>query len=1008
MTAPVRKKRDSVSRNEPSVIAHFDDIMSGSTNIKVDPESCIRLTKVRGLSESGVCRLMSLYSGGSDSADGIASAGIALGSDIPIVVELTGSLRHFIHKHFKDMGLSGLDLESRVNSRQKWYGIIDGQHSHEAIMRLRSRDEKWAGFLWFVCLVRGGQSVDRYQQLARFQNARHNSSFFIESTFYDLISNLKQEYNKLKSKKTSCSGSSVVKAFIGMEVEEKRFRTLVQTANAVSRLPDAVINTIGEVCDSEYADLCLSNNSYNIKGSKTANEIMKVMDCRVFRKMLNITSLKSSRAFMNASGEKGERAQILTIYRARDVCKESMFKPVRHDIISKLFQLSVDAINEERKFLLFLSPSTWPEEMSILRSNLLRSTILDDQLESNRGEKRLLKALKDSFSRHFPAIAPQKLSKFCATIGISMTDEQQGGNVDSILESFNTNNKTTSVAVVSESPNSQLDAEDISNQDCTQNAPAAEFTTSCDIDPCLEGGVNDSEDIMSMMDQSLADEQTAELPREKTSNVHGRNSGTETPRNDERGSREDENVQKNNMKSDEQLLEDIGIKTHNIGWKLFESDFLESNSQRFDLIITEPPDAPSRSFFGVEKRQNRKVVEIDHEDVIKFPSFSKRVLKSGGYVLLFSKVDMFQEWFNSFKSAGFSCMEGMYVFCYDPQTVPRRQINAFPQHTMMTDYALLARAPGDHPKNFTPDFDSAFHQLPITGKRRSTILQNIPYVKNKLTFHNTRMPVCLTEKNVDLIHELVDLFCPIQGSVLDPFGGAFSTAVACMNSSRSCVSLEADERAYRASFNRLTMVLEVQNNQLIESRVPKKQWLSKSTQAMDCAQHDNVNTGEQSDCEEGQREDHHEVNGEDGNADQHAVAQRPFEEEEDNNSHMTDHLQQKDGGHGANGNCAPGSSAERGMPERDSRENDHGEDDTVARASVDDALLLLKMNRPQHSTKTRNNNKVHKSPSPKESRPGTRSGNLDYVAEQISARGRHRRSKRSLPSSNTSQKRSKK
>lgn len=123
-----------------------------------------------------------------------------------------------------------------------------------------------------------------------------------------------------------------------------------------------------------------------------ANDIMKVMDCRVFRKMINIASLKSSRAFMNASGEHGERAQILTIYWARDVCKESKFKPVRHETISNLFKLPLDAMKDVSKFILFLRPSSWPEEMAILRSNMLRYTILDCKLESNRAKKRTPKS----------------------------------------------------------------------------------------------------------------------------------------------------------------------------------------------------------------------------------------------------------------------------------------------------------------------------------------------------------------------------------------------------------------------------------------------------------------------------------------------------------------------------------------------------------------------------------------------------------------------------------------
>lgn len=118
---------------------------------------------------------MALYSGEIQSANGTAGIGIALGTYIRIVVQLNGSFRHYIHNHFQDTGLSGADVESRINGRPKWFGIIGVQQSHEYLMRLWSRDKIWVGFVFvFFCLVSGGQAAQMYQQLARFRNARHD------------------------------------------------------------------------------------------------------------------------------------------------------------------------------------------------------------------------------------------------------------------------------------------------------------------------------------------------------------------------------------------------------------------------------------------------------------------------------------------------------------------------------------------------------------------------------------------------------------------------------------------------------------------------------------------------------------------------------------------------------------------------------------------------------------------------------------------------------------------
>lgn len=47
---------------------------------------------------------------------------------------------------------------------------------------------------------------------------------------------------------------------------------------------------------------------------------------------------------------------------------------------------------------------------------MLISTILDGQLENNRGNKGLLKALQGSFSRNVSVITPKTLAKLLATI----------------------------------------------------------------------------------------------------------------------------------------------------------------------------------------------------------------------------------------------------------------------------------------------------------------------------------------------------------------------------------------------------------------------------------------------------------------------------------------------------------------------------------------------------------------------------------------------------------------
>ena len=85
-----------------------------------------------------------------------------------------------------------------------------------------------------------------------------------------------------------------------------------------------------------------------------------MVDCRVYRNFLNINSLKSATAFMNARGEAEVDAQVHTIHRARFISFESNFKSVSHTTINAQFKLSKMATEEEKMFLSFISPDSWP------------------------------------------------------------------------------------------------------------------------------------------------------------------------------------------------------------------------------------------------------------------------------------------------------------------------------------------------------------------------------------------------------------------------------------------------------------------------------------------------------------------------------------------------------------------------------------------------------------------------------------------------------------------------
>lgn len=112
------------------------------------------------------------------------------------------------------------------------------------------------------------------------------------------------------------------------------------------------------------------------------------VNCHVFQHMLNNTPLKSSKKFMTAKGIDGEKEEIITIHRSSGFFQLNQFRSIRHDQIWELLDLSMDDNGEEKKFSRFIYPDQWPPEMKHLHGNLIKSTLLDDDLQKNREKRR--------------------------------------------------------------------------------------------------------------------------------------------------------------------------------------------------------------------------------------------------------------------------------------------------------------------------------------------------------------------------------------------------------------------------------------------------------------------------------------------------------------------------------------------------------------------------------------------------------------------------------------------
>lgn len=80
-------------------------------------------------------------------------------------------------------------------------------------MCLKQTRSGWSEFLWYETVVKAGHPKTRYFQLSRMKNGRHSPQFYEELTFFDVLHNLRTEYNSLVRLGDKATGEMVAKAF---------------------------------------------------------------------------------------------------------------------------------------------------------------------------------------------------------------------------------------------------------------------------------------------------------------------------------------------------------------------------------------------------------------------------------------------------------------------------------------------------------------------------------------------------------------------------------------------------------------------------------------------------------------------------------------------------------------------------------------------------------------------------------------------------------------------------
>lgn len=211
---------------------------------------------------------------------------------------------------------------------------------------------------------------------------------------------------------------------------------------------------------------------------------------------------------------------------------------------------------------------------------------------------------------------------------------------------------------------------------------------------------------------------------------------------------------------------------------------------------------------------------MEESYVMRFAQFSRRVLVPGGYLFIFLYWSRLPEWQRVLQSNQMDTCAGPFRMCLDTDEV---QINNSKQCQDPLFVALVAKKPGKHPEGFTMDITAPYlHITRCQFARKFGIIDKVPLPLPRLMMKPSRKQVRPTEKSSKLFLELLQTFCPALGKVSDPFGGAMTSAMACMMTRRPCTVLESDEQCVKYAVPRLQVFARAQNVDENSSRDTRK------------------------------------------------------------------------------------------------------------------------------------------------------------------------------------------
>ena len=244
---------------------------------------------------------------------------------------------------------------------------------------------------------------------------------------------------------------------------------------------------------------------------------------------------------------------------------------------------------------------------------------------------------------------------------------------------------------------------------------------------------------------------------------------------------------------DDDILLSVGVRAFPGRWQEVRATnaLFDEMAGSVNLILT---DIPGNLSQGQSSGTRSPYDFIENDELEKLFQMSRSLLKPGAFLIIFHDVEDFGVIKSLLNAAKFLVCPHPTITAKDQETIQKTTSVIF-QQCSYECYTAATRDLGGLPRTFYPKLDDKSYPymfLKTSSKRKFNVVTGVPARARKLCRVGTKSPVRPSEKPLVLLRELIDMYCPQDGLVLDPYAGTFSTALACIDSSRRCFAVEAD------------------------------------------------------------------------------------------------------------------------------------------------------------------------------------------------------------------------